>query len=665
MSKTSPLSLITSPLLWGTLILLAFAGTVFGHGATYRVPPEPLPFIPQEAAPSGGLAGLSGPKTPLSPADQAKATAASTPGSLDDLSHWTYWWYFNKDELLPLRELLQASTTTSGDDTMLTVLPRPSDSTLEELILPALFESIREDRTGTVAATSFIALGRIGSPQESSILTALKAGVVDRDPMSRESALLSLGIQGDLGAIEYLLGALENSKQIRQEINGKLNDRSRAFAAFGLSLIASRAQNDDVRRMILLSMLRHFEDPKEDQDVRVALAIGLGKMYLPFKDPRRSLEVPLADANTVVGVRYRDDLLERLWSLLDKEDDRVVAGHLPVTIASLAADAPGALADSVVDSLLERLDGKVYRHELAGIAIALGRMGTAWGRPQDALVRERLYGMARDSKDHHARHMALMALAEACNRGSGSLPPKTTTDTFEAFLVERYLKGRKSDRPWVALAAGAHGARMHAAGLAVGDDLAIELRISLNESNGVDEVSTAALACGLMRDPKAGDLLDKVLDRSGNASVRGFTSLSLGLLDRRASKAKMELLVYRFRYQPVPLENVALGLGLMDRLTTTALLRDRLATANSNATVSALSNALGQLGDPASLPMLAGIARDKTRAAPVRSAAAGALGLISERGNLPWRHFLSNGVNYSARTETMFDAAGNGVLNFL
>ncbi len=656
MSKPSLLSLQTSPLLWGVIILIVWAGSAFGHGATYRVPPV---FVPS------GLAGLSGPKTPLSPDAQAKASAATTPSSIGDMSHWTYWWYFNKDELLPLRELLQLSTTASGDDSQLTVLPRPSDSALKELVFPALLSVIDEDRTGTAAATSFIALGRIGSPEEELILAALKAGVAHRDPMSRESALLSLGIQGDLGAIELLLGALENSKQVRKEINGKFNDRSRAFAAYGLSLIASRAPNDDVRRMVLLSMLRHFEDPKEHQDVRVALAIGLGKMYLPFKDARRTLKVPQEGEDTAFGVRYRDDLIERIWSLLEDEDDRVVAGHLPVTLASLAADAPSPLAASVVNGLLDSLDGKVYRHELAGIAIALGRMGTAWGRPQDSLVRDRLYEIARECKDHHARHMALIALAEVCNRGSGSLPPKSTTDALEAFLLERYLKGRKSDRPWVALAAGAHGARMHAAGLSVGDDLAIELRISLNESNGVDELSTAALACGLMRDPKSGELLEKVLDRSGNASVRGFTSLSLGLLDRRSAKAKMELLVDRFRYQPVPLENVSLGLGLIDRLATTTLLRDRLATANSNATVSALSKALGQLGDPASLPTLSAIAQDKARAATVRSAAAGALGLIGERGNLPWRHFLSNGVNYSARTETMFDAAGNGVLNFL
>jgi HEAT repeat protein len=661
MSRISPLSLITSPLFWGALILIAWAGMALGHGSNYKAPPEPIPFMPADAAASGDPITLTGPKSPPS----ASAAAATSAGSTDDMSHWTYWWYFNKDELLPLRELLQASTTSSGEGAKLTVLPRPSGTVLGEQILPALFEAILEDRTGTVSATSFIALGRIGAPQEDLILSTIMAGVADRDPISRESALLSLGIQGDLGAIEILLAALANSKEIRKQVNGKFNGRARAFAAYGLSLIASRAQNDDVRRMILLSMLHHFENPKEDQDVRVALAIGLGKMQLPFKDPRRSLEVPNEDKDSDVGVRYRDDLLERLWLLLDEEDDRVVAGHLPVAIASLAADSPAPMAEAVVKGLLERLDGKVYRHELSGLVIALGRMGTAWGRPMDSLVRDRLYSLARESKDHHARHMALMALAEACNRGDGARPPKTTTDELEAFLVERYLKGRKSDRPWVALAAGAHGARMHATGLSVGDDLAIEMRITLNESNGVDEVSTAALACGLMRDPKAGELLEKVLDRSGNASVRGFTGLALGLVNQRSAKAKMEILVDHFRYQPVALENISLGLGLMDRTATTALLRDRLSKASSNATVSALASSLGQLGDSASIQMLTGIVRDRSRPAPVRVAAAGALGLIGERGNLPWRHFLSNGVNYSARTDTMFDAAGNGVLNFL
>jgi HEAT repeat protein len=609
------------------------------------------------------MAGL-GAKTPTSPNSQ-QAQAAETISNTD-LSHWSYWWYFNKDELLNLKVRFRGTIPSTGAQAPPDSPLRPADSLILDVILPALMEAIAEDKTSSVAATSYIALGRIGHPGSDEIFNTLLNGARDRDPEAREAALLSLGIQGDPRALPILLQILGNEKSIRAELKTSFNDRARSFAAYGLAIIAARAENDDKRRMILLSLLSHFEDTKESQDVRVAILQALGKMSLPFADPRRALDVAPRDEGDEepFNVRSRDLLLDRLWRQLESEDDRVVLGHLPVVFATLAAGAPSAIRAKSIARLLERMEDKPQRHELAGLVTALGRIGSAWGKPEDLLVRSKLYSVAKESDDHHARHLAFMALAEACNRGEGAPVPTSVSHEFESFLIERSEKGRTTDKSWISLAAGVHGARMKASGSSPSDEFALHLRVLLNEARSTDEASAAALACGLSEDARSGEVLEKLFTKFSNPSVLGYASLAMGLIGEKDAKAKLWTLVHKFRYQPQPLENVALGLGLLAREEAGEYLRESFTHTASSASSVALANAIGQLADAASAPSLAQIARNSKLPAEVRAAAAGALGLLAESSDLPWRSELSQGINYNALTRTLFDGSGMGVLNF-
>lgn len=665
MLKNDPLRILLFSVLLGGLSLFALQSNSSAHGSAYQAPPPDIPFFPKGPTASPTLAGPGG-ATPASP-NAGQLQAASTVSSTD-LSHWSYWWFFNKDGYLNTRPRLKKATISSGAEFQGEVIMRPADSIITDIILPALQEAIAEDRTGSISATSYIAMGRIGRPGTDAIFTSLVNGVRDRDPGTRESALLSLGIQGDVRAIPLLLGVLGNEKATRIELKTSFNTRASAFAGFGLAMIASRADNDDMRRMILLKLLSHLEDQGEAQEIRVAIVQALAKMQLPFSDPRRTLEVdPEGDKKNKtdnVNVRYRDQLLERLWVLMDEENDRVVLGHLPVAIAALAADAPAGIRANNISLLIQRFEEKPHKLELSGLVTALGRIGSAWGKPEDELVRAKLYGIAVEAKDAHARHLAFMALAEACNRSEAAPAPVMVSEELEAFLIERLGNGRNTDKPWVALAAGVHGARMRAAGSSVGAELSMQMRIVLNEGHSADEVSTAALACGLMEDERSGELLEKLLAKSGNSTVRGYASLALGLVGNTSAKVKLEVLLDKFRYQPQPLENVALGLGFMDRNSASELLRRRLSSATSDATASSIANAIGQLSDAAAAPELANLAKNSKLPASVRVAAAGALGLLAEGSDLPWRTSLARGINYRAKTATLFDDQGFGVLNF-
>jgi HEAT repeat protein len=538
-------------------------------------------------------------------------------------------------------------------------------------VLPALFTMVGADQQDNVRTSSAIALARIGNPEGEHILEALQALVRERDPDLREATTLALGIDGDPRMIPVLAAILAGGKDALEVIGYKPNDRQRAYAAYGLALVAQRAANDDIRRVALRPVLAHFLNTKERSDLRVALASALGMMRIEF-DPKGAATESVRSKGKPTLPRYRGELIERLQKAYEDERDALVRGHLPIVLGRLLKDAPDVVRDPGIRDMMAALGEDPKPRERYGLVTALGIAGDAWGRPVDQELRHVLYVEAAEERESHARHLALMALSEVVTNSGPSLPPASVQKEFEDFLLTRFEEARSTDRPWLAMAAGSFGARLRmpiegrkgARSKGRVSGLLVEkLRATVRADGSPDELSAAVLALGLIEDQAAAEDVEHLLDTTGIKDVRGYAALSLGLMGRTRTYDKLAILIDDLRYEPISLEHAAMGLALLDRTRGSALLRDRLAHARSGITAAPLAAAIGRVSDGASVLALARLAHEETQTLSTREFACIALGLISDRDDLTWRSHLASDVNYAAWTPTLFDTAGKGVLN--
>jgi len=637
------------------------------------------------ASPNPGQAGPPVAGIPL--AGGAGGGAALSPGSLSnaDLSNWSYWWYFNREGLLDLRRRFDERGPTTGE-AFLSGFPkgiptRPSDRALTSTVMPALFDATSDDEQATLRLSAGIALARIGEPDGAHVIEVLSEMLRERNPTLREGAALALGIDGAPELVPELVTVLTGGIPAKKLIGYKPNDRVRAFAAYGLGLLAENAPNDDVRRTIMRPLLEHLADTKERLDLRVAVLNSLSLVRIEYESTATILTAPPKPRGVrdkPVSPRYRRDLIERLWSLYAEEDDTTLRGHFPVVIGRLLAGAPSALRASGVARLLGLLEEKPKDLEMYGLITALGLVGTSWGEATDEALRATLYAQATKQRESHARHLAMMALSEVVSNSGVTLPPTEAQAEFETFLLEAFDKGRRADRPWIAMAAGSFGARLraphsqmgqatdrpaaHRSGC-VGQAVVNRLREAVRAGGSPDELSAAILALGLIEDSAAAADIESALDTTRNKDVRGYAALSLGLLRHRDAMPKLEILLDDLRYDPAALEHAAMGLALLDRNLGSALLREKLRGKNSSSTTAPLAAAIGRVSDRSSVLSLSQLTADDDNNFKVRLFASIALGLICDRDNLTWRSLLAEDVNYAAWTPTLFDSAGQGVLN--
>lgn len=665
----SPLAVI--PLILGIIWTTSFSAP---HGASWGVPipPPPPAYSGPSAGPAPASTGGAGPPVASTPSPGSPSTpnsgtpsAPSTPGTLDTsgLTSWSYWWYFNREGLLDLRRRFADSKQITGNITSAPQPTRPSDAALTGTVLPSLLKLTSDLNQDNVRLSAGIALGRIGNPLSSDIQEALTNLMTERDPGLRENAALALGIQGEPDSIVALGTVLGGGKAAHKLLGYKPNSRMRAFAAYGLASLIRRAANDDIARVALAPIWLRFQDDSEGRDMRVALLTAMGMATIDFgtevtEVPRGKHPVP----------RYRRDLISQLWQLYEDEADVYLRGHFPIALARLLQDAPNDLRSESIERLITRLDGRLKSLELHGIITSLGIIGQAWGQPADIHLRKTLYAQATTQKDQHGRHLALMALSEVVANSGPAAPPPPVIQECEAFLIERLAKGAKNDRVWVAMAAGSLGARLKAPGKGrhtsnLGEPLLAELRKIIKAAGSPDLLSASALALGLSEDLTSADQLVTLLGKSRNKGVQGYVALSLGLIGHTASYPELAVLIDQVRYDPVSLEHTAMGLALLDRGRATELLRSRLATAATGIIAAPLASALGRVSDGSSILHLAQLTKDKSATLATRENAGVALGLISDRDNISWRHYLAADVNYMAWTPTLFDSAGSGVLN--
>lgn len=622
-------------------ILLAVGATspLTAHGGMYRGP-GPAPIIGPGTGGPG--AGPSGPNT--GPASTAAAGVTS----------WQFWWEFNKAHYLRLRDSVRDPGSVAG---LVETTQRaratlaPSDAEKRELILPALDRLLSSTDSPDIATACMIAMAKIGFDHpEVSILPVFRRHLARGNQEVRETAALCFGISRRLDAIEDLAElALDTERGRRAVGRSTVDERTRAFAIYGLGLIARHGPTPTKNGVyeVLAGLLRNRD--VTDRDVRVALIQSLGQLRL--------------DAAVATEKRLLWQCLELLWADYDRDigkADQITQAHIPTSIARLLGRGASPDHERAKERLIVELAPNVRRQAciVQSAALALGRLALPpESHEPDAAVHDALREYAEDGKDEQARYFSLIALGEI----GGS---KNRDE-----LIRFYRRGGKATvRPWAAIALGvlAHEARMSDPAGTVDVVIGRVLHEGLREVENDEHRSATAVAVGLCGYDKASkDMIRFVEKYRRHDTIGGYTCIGLALLGDTAAIEPIRELVGKSVRRPLLLNFAAIALAKLGDKHAIELLLELIGDGDANlAKLASIASAFGYIGDRRAVAPLVDLMFDDDMTKLSRAFVAAALGNMSDPFDLPWNADLASGTNYQAAVVTLSNGS-TGVLDIL
>ena len=580
---------------------------------------------------SGGLSGAGaastgstsrGSRSARGGSGRRGSAASSGPGS-QAYDGWEFWWEANRDRYIALKQRLGRSTHTPGSPGLLTARAnketllsdeRPTRDWVDDTVVPALLDLSLGTDDRNILDSTLIALGRSASDADRPAVRAACERLLAHNELSVQgAAALGLGMLGDPQGEPLLVHLLRDDTAGRQLVSqGRVPWLVRSFAALALGLLATDGAIDE-----LLDTVTRL--PDSDRDVKVCVIAALG--LVPHSSPRR---------DTIVNA-----LVERLD---EPTFDAVIRSYVPTTLGKLgSAAAVPALLDIVVQE-----DAPIAVRQSA--VIGLGSLSTLG----DAAVTAALVTQVESGRDQLCRHFALITLARIANASDRNAATSTAHDELITLLRHEIAgKGHsRAHRSWAALAAALYG-QSHAE---AAPELLPALRHAFSEEHDPSFRGAFALALGLLQDRQSGAEIHASLADNHQNDYRGFASEALGLLRHRDAAPALRDLC---RNEAVPETfrlKSATGLGLMGDREAVPLLVESLSSARSLGGLAALAQGLGLIGDEgAGLPLLDMVA-DEKREELSRAFATVALGLLGERGELPFNAALRADNNYLQQT---------------
>ena len=637
----------------GAFAALFAAGLLSAHGGQYRGPGWPgAPALPPgRPVMPGGPTG--GPSTPSAPNPGTPATGSGV--AFTDETSWQAWWELNKDEFVQQDTSGRLVPTTGSDDFYLgrrqkearadTLAPTEADR--RERIVPALVELADRERNRDVQTACLIALAKLGHDAPGIVLEELLAARLPRDDQEvRETAALALGIAGRPQALPLLLALLRNDAEGRRLCDrAEVGDRTRAFAAYGLGVLARRSDDGSLKQAAHDALIEVLHERElKSRDLRVAAVTALGLLC----DPQRGSHKRLAWLTT-------EELLAWYERDLGRGDEAVQA-HAPIAIGRLLGRGTSQVHERCKRHFADVLlaTGKRSHSILQSSAIALGMLALpAEEHAADAAVARALQVHWEKGIDRLSRNFAVMALG------------RIGGDANRAWLLQAYQRANKSrERPWVALSLGLIASARAATG-EVDTVLAGMLLDDLRDTQQPEVQSALAVAVGLTRHGPALPVLQRLLrDSEHQETLAGYCCIATALLGDSAAVPELTAVLERSKRRPLLLLQAAVGLGRRgDRNANERLLR-MLADSESVAVLAALANAIGQIGDRRAIEPLLAMTRDAELTKLARAFVAAALGGVGDRLPLPWNAPLSRDSNYGAPVDTLSNGA-TGVLDIL
>jgi HEAT repeat protein len=648
------------------------AGTGAGTGAKGAAGGAGAPATSGPGAPTGGSANSS-----TSPGAATANSGAGVRGAPldDDLTRWEYWWEFGKDPFLRLRDVVEGGRRIVGaEDALLNPrfhhrrgsIERPTDHDLQ-LAADRLVAALRKAEDRDTVSACLVALAKIGRDGATWTLTdVLQPYLARNDQEQRETAALALGIakRGDAATIDLLCQlARDTDEGRRQGGNRAVNERTRAFATYGLGLQLQVLQQPALAFRLVGVLRQLVTDRTLGWNLRVAAIEALGQFPTAWQSAA-------ADA-------LRESIVTDLGAFFlapAGPGEQIVQAHVPPVIGRLLGSDHRATAlwrDRFAAELARGLttaaspDGqtKSNTHIAQSCALALGSLCRPWTDPRDAdaTACDLLLRVHRRHRDQQTRSFAILALA----RIGGPL-------ARDAILAEFGAAGAAIELPWCAMALGVWTARniqdASVAGAGVGPDRRVQeaLQQAFAKARTPAAIGALGLALGLAQEATAGSALRSALaEHAHRDDLAGYLALGLGLMGDHDATGEIRALVAAADRRPQVLSQAVRALGLLGDHGIVADLCRRLAEPDpSLVRLSALAAALGQIGDRRSLQPLLAMLEDQRLTPLTRAFAAVAVGLVGDKDPLPWNAAYASTTNYRAATETLTDGA-SGILDIL
>lgn len=616
-----------------------------GHGGQWVPPGDIVPPNlggPGDITPGTGIMGPStpGPSVPgggpVNPAGFGAATGGATgkgarTGGLgrkafrggEGYERWEFWWENNKDPFLNLKGRLGMLGTFSGTSGFLTgrgqknsaqISRRPTLEIIKTEVLPYLMQALKEENADILDST-VLALARSTRAEDGKqVLNEILPMLKSSHPSVQQSATLSLGVLGSAPAIPFLHDLMIDSKKGRDLVGRhEVPQMVRAFAALSLGLINS---SECVER--LMQVVKREPDKNKDLKVCAITALGL-----------------LNDGEK------REEIVSFLSAVLsNRKMDPFIKAAVPTAL--------GKLGDSTaLTPLIKAFKSKNSNNWVKqSCVIALGQLAGI----QDKAVIELLKKCIADDKNDQTRHFAYIALGQIGARGGEDEESMETHEKLANFFLREIRNPRRpSHIPWAALGGALHAREHEPFQPNVIDKASEVFRNTKNPSHR----SAMAIVLGLLNARRQGEMLFDAFRRSKDNIMRGYIAVSLGLIRYGVSAEALHKLVaadhtpYRLRL------DAALGLGLMGDTEAVHLLVETVKKSRTLCVTSAAVKALGLIGDRNAIAPLRELLQDKKQAPLSRAFAAVALGIISEKTDLPWNSEVSQNFNYRAKVPSI------------
>ncbi len=673
---------------------LSLAALSFGHGGTYRGPGDTVPpgggggggghgpaTGPGSSGPGGGDPTTPGygPPTPGGGPGQPGGGAPQTSGPDDDLTAWSFWWEFNKEPYLDLKAAIHDAGASTGSDSFFLGdqsnakdRMRPSEEQVREQVVPALLKALATETNNDIVTGCMIALAKIGDEMsesgESRFEQVIQPFLKDQNQEIAETAAVALGILANDSSVTTLTALMKDGAEGRALAGGKeVALRTRAFAAYGLSLIGARTAQESTRSAIVSNLVSMLEsDNSSTRDVKVACVIALGLVPLEQVRPAVAPEAGKAPAPETC----REGQLEYLLSYFAdaKEHHALVRAHVPAALGRLLHGLPpedhAAYKARIAERLLAGLDkrSKEPVEVVQSCALALGQVGDNDADALDQSIRAALIAAADEASGQQARNFSLIALAQVGGRiGDGAAPAQ---DEVSKHLVATLEDGTNALQPWAGLAIGVYGRALLDQGLPAPKGAGAALRAKLAQAKTDLAIPPYAIGAGLLKDADAtDDLLEKL--GKGTDTTRGYVAVALGLIGAHKAVEPVQFIVKESKYRPELLKQAAIGLGLLGDKKVVPDLVEMLSHTDTISTQAALASALGSIGDRRSIDPLVAMLENQGLSAGARGFAAVALGIVADKEARPWNSKISVGLNYRASTSTLTDQTNTGILNIL
>jgi len=612
------------------------------------------------------------------------ATRPQQPGT--DLTLWDFWWGFNREPYLNLKSRIHFGGALTGSSEFFLGLGqsdqskdsrRPTHETIQNVVVPALKNTLATERSNDIIDSALIALAKIGNvaaTDDSEFEDIIKEFLKDPNQGVAETAAVALGILANDASYQVLNQLAWDAPQARRFIGKtEVPVRSRAFACYGLGLLGHRTSDNDLRRDIAETLIRLLDEPHFAQrDVKVAAMTALGLT------PVDTLASPLDSARD--GAKYwaqsRETQLEFLLQYFNPANERahtstrhwLVRAHAPTAMARLLPGASQAMQERVAELVIETVGrhSKENREVLMSCTLALGQMGTAEDDGAGG-INNRIRGeLMRIIKEGgvQSRRFALIALAQAGGRPGLGPDALAGTLTARRELLRQLSTGRTQLKPWAGLALGVLGRQLLDHDETMSESAGLALRSAAERCVRPAEIGAYLLGLGIRRDVEATQICLDKLDYFSTNEARGYAAIALGLIEDKSAIDPIQRIIRDSEYKPDLLKQAAIALGLLGDKDLVNELVAMLKDARGLATQAALSTALGAIGDSRSIDPLIDLLGNQSVTATARGFAAAALGIVCDKEELPWNTKISANINYRANTVTL-TGAGLGILDLL